>query len=143
MVEVTKKYFSIGEICSKEIQNGRLEVVINGGAPYMEQLLKEKKEGSVGAIVIDCTDFALDEDSIAAELFTPQFYGTIHKLLIPGGGFSQQITKPYYKDAFSERAAKGGFEDIKVSTQSPLNMEESYPLLIALKSIIGKLSLCK
>jgi len=114
VVEVTKKYFSIGEICQREIDSGRLEVVIEGGAPYMEQLLSQGKEGSVGAVIIDCTDFALDENSIAAELFTPKFYQTIFNLLTPDGGFSQQITKPYYKDAFSERAAKGGFLKIEV-----------------------------
>jgi spermidine synthase len=114
VVEVTKKYFQIGEVCQREIENGRLEVVIEGGASYMERLLQEGKESTVGAVIIDCTDFALDENSIAAELFTPKFYETIHKLLKAGAGFSQQITKPYYRDAFSERARKGGFESIDV-----------------------------
>jgi len=114
VVEVTKKFFQIGETCSKAIEDGRLEVNIEGGAPYMERLLEQGKEGTIGAVVIDCTDFALDENSIAAELFTPKFYSTIYKLLTPGGGFSQQITKPYYREAFSERAAKGGFEKIDV-----------------------------
>jgi len=114
VVEVTKKYFEIGEICSKEIQSGRLEVVISGGAPYMEKLLSEGKANTVGAVIIDCTDFALDENSIAAELFTPKFYENIYQLLTPGGGFSQQITKPWYKQAFSERASKGGFKIIDV-----------------------------
>jgi len=80
----------------------------------MERLLNDGKEGSVGAVIIDCTDFALDDNSIAAELFTPVFYQTIFRLLAPDGGFSQQITKPYYKEAFSERAAKGGFTKIDV-----------------------------
>jgi len=114
VVEVTKKYFSMGEICDKEIKSGRLEVVISGGAPYMEELLKSGKEGTIGAVLVDCTDFALDEGTIAAELFTPKFYSTIHKLLTPGGGFSQQINKAYYQEAFTERAAKGGFEQIDV-----------------------------
>jgi len=114
VVEVTKQFFQIGEICQQEIENGRLEVVIGGGSPFMEDLLGKGKEGTIGAVIVDCTDFALDEDSIAAELFTPQFYETIHKLLIPGGGFSQQITKPWYQDAFSERARKGGFSRIEV-----------------------------
>jgi len=114
VVEITKKFFQIGEICNREIEKGRLEVVISGGAPYMEKLLQEGKEGTVGAVIIDCTDFALDENSIAAELFTPKFYSTIHKLLAPGAGFSQQITKPYYRDAFSERAYAGGFSKIDV-----------------------------
>ena len=114
VVEVTKKFFSIGEVCSREIETGRLEVVIEGGATYMEKLLAEGKQNSIGAVIIDCTDFALDENSIAAELFTPTFYNTIFKLLATGAGFSQQITKPYYRDAFSERATKGGFEKIDV-----------------------------
>jgi len=114
VVEVTKKYFSMGEICNREIEKGRLEVVISGGAPYMEKLLAEGKKDSVGAVIIDCTDFALDDNSIAAELFTPKFYETIHTLLAPGAGFSQQITKPWYQEAFTERASKGGFEKINV-----------------------------
>lgn len=114
VVELTKKFFQIGEICSREIEKGRLEVVIEGGATYMERLLSEGKQNSIGAVIIDCTDFALDENSIAAELFTPKFYNTIYQLLLPGSGFSQQITKPYYREAFSERANKGGFEKIDV-----------------------------
>ena len=114
VVEVTKRFFSIGETCAREIEKGRLEVVIEGGAPYMERLLAQGKESTIGAVIIDCTDFALDENSIAAELFTPKFYETIYKLLMPGAGFSQQITKPFYRDAFSERASKGGFEKIDV-----------------------------
>jgi spermidine synthase len=120
VVEVTKKFFSIGEICQKEIENGRLEVVIEGGATYMERLLSQGKQNSVGAVIIDCTDFCLDENSIAAELFTPKFYETIFNLLTSDGGFSQQITKPYYRDAFSERAVKGGFSKIAVyMSQTP------------------------
>jgi len=110
VTEVTRKFFSIGDICNKAIDDGRLELVFEGGAPYMGRLLKEGKEGTIGAIVIDCTDFALDPESIAAELFTVEFYANIHKLLTPGAGFSQQITKTYYQDAFGERAAKGGFQ---------------------------------
>lgn len=114
VVEVTKQFFEIGETCKREIEKGRLEVVISGGAPYMEKLLAEGKGATVGGVIIDCTDFALDENSIAAELFTPKFYETIYKLLLPGGGFSQQITKPFYKQAFSDRAQKGGFKNIDV-----------------------------
>lgn len=114
VVEVTKMFFQIGEVCKQEIEKGRLEIVISGGAPYMEKLLSEGRESTVGAVIIDCTDFALDDNSIAAELFTPKFYETINKILLPGAGFSQQITKPYYRDAFSERAAKGNFTNINV-----------------------------
>merc|ERR1711976_408826 len=94
-----------GDICKREIETGRLEGVIEGGAPYMEKLIKEGKAGTVDAIVIDCTDFALDEDSISAELFTPTFYKHIYDLLGEGCGFTQQITKPFYRHAFSERAS--------------------------------------
>lgn len=72
VVEVTKRFFSFAEIIDREIKNGRLEVVIQSGAAHMEALLKENNgQGSIGAVIIDCTDFALDENSIAAELFTP------------------------------------------------------------------------
>jgi spermidine synthase len=115
VVEVTRKYFSIvGDVVNKAIEDGRLEVVIEGGAPYMEGLLKNGKEGTVGGIIIDCTDFELNPDSISAELFTPQFYQHIYRLLKNGSGFSQQITKPYYREAFTERVQKGGFEKIDV-----------------------------
>lgn len=120
VVEVTKKYFEMGEICEREIKSGRLEVVTKGGAQYMEELIKEGKAGTVGAVVIDCTDFALDEDSLAAELFTPTFYKNIYDLLGEGCGFTQQITKPFYREAFTERASKGGFSKIDVfMTKTP------------------------
>jgi len=114
VVDVTRKFFEIGEVCNNAIEKGRLEIIISGGADYMEKLLSEGKQGTIGAVIIDCTDFALDEDSIAAELFTPKFYENIYKLLKSGAGFSQQITKPWYKQAFAERASKGGFEMIDV-----------------------------
>jgi len=114
VVEVTKRFFSIGEICSKEIESGRLEVVIEGGATYMERLLNDGHESTIGGVIIDCTDFALDESSIAAELFTPRFYENIHRLLLPGAKFSQQITKIFYRDAFEERATQGGFEKVDI-----------------------------
>lgn len=68
---MTKRFFSFAEIIDREIKNGRLEVVIQSGATHMEALLKDNGQGSIGAVIIDCTDFALDENSIAAELFTP------------------------------------------------------------------------
>jgi len=114
VVEVTRKYFSIGDIVNRETKTGRFETVVSGGAPYMEKLLQEGQKGKVGGIIIDCTDFALDENSIAAELFTPKFYSTIYELLAPGGSFSQQITKIFYKDAFTERVNKGGFKKVEI-----------------------------
>jgi S-adenosylmethionine decarboxylase proenzyme len=103
-------YFSIRDT----IGNDRLEVVIEDGSAYMKKLLDEGKEGSVGAVVIDCTDFALDEDSIAASLFTPEFYNNIFRLLGSGCGFVQQITKPFYEEAWSERVKKGGFDKTQI-----------------------------
>ena len=110
VIEVTKKYFSFADIVEKELKTGRLEVVIKGGAEYMDDLIASGKQGKIGSVVIDCTDFALDEDSIAAELFTPKFYKSIYELLEEGGSFSQQITKIFYKEAFSERVRSGGFD---------------------------------
>jgi spermidine synthase len=134
VVEVMKKFFDIGEICQKEIENGRLEVVIEGGASYMERLRKEGKESTVGGIIIDCTDFALDENSIAAELFTPAFYNNIYKLLKPGAGFSQQITKPYYRDAFTQRAQQGGFNSIDVFISLVREYGGELPIAVSIKS---------
>jgi len=134
VVEVTKTFFEIGEICQREIESGRLEIVIEGGASYMERLVQEGKESTVGAVIIDCTDFALDDNSIAAELFTPKFYETINKLLMQGSGFSQQITKLFYKDAFTERAQNGGFENINIFITSVPEYGGDLPLAHCFKS---------
>lgn len=109
VIEVTKQYFSFADVIEKELKTGRLEVVIKGGAEYMDELLNSGKQGQIGSVVIDCTDFALDENSIAAELFTTKFYKSIYELLEEDGIFSQQITKIFYKDAFTERVRSGGF----------------------------------
>lgn len=135
VVEVTKKFFQIGEVCQKEINNGRLEVVISGGAPYMEKLLEEGHEASVGAVIIDCTDFALNDNSIAAELFTPKFYQSINKLLLPGAGFSQQITKPYYQEAFKERAGQGNFSDVRFYNSLTPEYGGELPLAYCFKAV--------
>lgn len=115
---VTRKYFTIGDIISKAVEDGRLEIIFEGGAEYMDSLIQSGKKGTVSGVIVDCTDFALDPDSLAAELFTPKFYGNMYELLEEGAGFSQQITKPYYKDAFAERAHAGGFEKVELYTSS-------------------------
>lgn len=55
----------------------------------MDRLLELGHKGKIGAIIIDCTDFALNEDSLASELFTPEFYKKIFNLLSAEAGFSQ------------------------------------------------------
>ena len=120
VVEITQKFFSFADIIEKEKKTGRFELVIKGGAEYMDDLLSKGHEGKVGSVVIDCTDFALDENSIAAELFTPKFYKNIYDLLEKGASFSQHITKIYFKDAFTERVNKGGFgEPMIYNSQTP------------------------
>jgi len=90
VVEVTKKYFSFADIVEQEITSGRLEVVIESGATYLKQLYEDpKNHGKLGGVIVDCTDFALNEDSLSSELFTPEFYSEIFHLLESGGGFSQ------------------------------------------------------
>ena len=135
VIEVTKKYFSFADVIEKELKTGRLEVVIKGGAEYMDDLLTLGKQGKVGAVVIDCTDFALDEDSIAAELFTPKFYKSIYDLLEDGGIFSQQITKIFYKDAFNERVISGGFDGAEIVMSSTPEYGGELPLAIVKKII--------
>jgi len=111
--EITRKYFEIiGDVCEKEIQNGRLEIEVNSGLLYLQQLIKQNKQNTVGAIIVDSTDFVLEENSIASELFTPEFYSVIYRLLIEGCGFSQQINEPSYIDSFKERVKIGGFSKI-------------------------------
>jgi len=133
VIEVTKKFFRMGETCNKELESGRFEVVIGGGAGYLEKLLQEGKESTVSAIVVDCTDWVLDEDSVAAELYTPKFYETIYKMLVPGGGLCQQITRPFYIQSFSERAKKGGFESVDVSLVMVPEYGGEYPLAYCFK----------
>ena len=60
MVEVTKRFFSFADIVDKEMQSGRLEIIIESGAVYMDKLLSESKTGKIGAFIIDCTDFDPD-----------------------------------------------------------------------------------
>jgi len=100
----------MADIVDQEIANGRLEVVISGGAPYMDTLLKSGKENTIGSVIVDCTDFAMDEGCIAAELFTPTFYEAIHKLLKPGCSMSQQITHLCFTQSFTDRSNRGGFD---------------------------------
>jgi len=134
VIEVTKKYFSFAEIIEKELKTGRLEVVIKGGAEYMDDLITCGQKGKIGSVIIDCTDFALDENSIAAELFTPKFYKSIFDLLEDGGAFSQQITKIFYKDAFSERVRSGGFDRAEFIMSSTPEYGGELPLAIVKKS---------
>ncbi len=39
VVEVTKKYFSFADIVEEELASGRLEVVIESGATYLDRLV--------------------------------------------------------------------------------------------------------
>lgn len=133
VIEVTKKYFSFADIIHKELETGRLEVIVKGGAEYMEELLASGEHGIVGSVIIDCTDFALDENSIAAELFTPRFYKNIHDLLEDGGCFSQQITKIFYKDAFAERVRSGGFDYVDFIMSSTPEYGGELPIAIVKK----------
>lgn len=114
VVECVKEWFADYFGIKEAVKDERLEVIVENGATYMQRLLEQGKAGSVGGIIIDCTDFALDEDSIAAELFTPEFYRTIYELLGEGCGFVQQITKPIFEKAFSERVLQGGFRKTDV-----------------------------
>lgn len=135
VIEVTRKYFSFADVIEKELKTGRLEIVIKGGAEYMDELIASGKKGKVGSVIIDCTDFALDENSIAAELFTPKFYKNIHDLLEDGGAFSQQITKIFYKDAFTERVKSGGFDRAEFIMSSTPEYGGELPLAIVKKVI--------
>jgi spermidine synthase len=134
VIEVTKKFFSFADIIEKELKTGRLEVVIKGGAEYMDELMASGKQGTIGSVVIDCTDFALDENSIAAELFTPKFYKSIFDLLEDGGVFSQQITKIFYKDAFTDRVRSGGFDRPEIFMSITPEYGGELPLAIVRKT---------
>lgn len=136
VIEVTKKFFSFADIIEQELKTGRLEVVIKGGAEYMDELLLSGNQGKVGSVVIDCTDFALEEDSIAAELFTPKFYRAVYDLLEEGGFFSQQITKIFYKEAFEERIQAGGFDKADVIMSVTPEYGGELPIAIVMKEVI-------
>ena len=75
----------------------------------MDKLLAEGHEGKIGAFIIDCTDFDPEEDSLAAELFTPEFYRKIFDLLDKDGGFSQHISDMMCAEPFTQRVKDGGF----------------------------------
>jgi spermidine synthase len=109
VVAVTQKYFSFAEVVEREKASGRLEIIIESGATYMDKLKAEGKNGKIGAFIIDCTDFDPEEDSLAAELFTPDFYRKIYDLLEPEGGFSQHISDMTFAEPFTQRTKSGGF----------------------------------
>ena len=88
VTEVTKKFFSFAEIIDKEVATGRLEVIHRSGAEFLDEQIKQGQKGTFGGVIVDCTDFALDENAIASELFSPQFYQNINDLLEPRGQFS-------------------------------------------------------
>lgn len=69
VIEVTKKFFSFAKIIDVEKENGRLEIVVEDGATYMERLIRNGMEGKIGGVIIDCTDFDISEESIASKLF--------------------------------------------------------------------------
>jgi spermidine synthase len=94
----------------REKKAGRLEIIIESGAVYMDKLLSESKRGKIGAFIIDCTDFDPDESSIASELFTPEFYRKIFDLLEPNAGFSQHISDMSCLEPFTQRVRDGGFQ---------------------------------
>lgn len=71
VTEVTKKFFSFAEIIDKEIATGRLEVLHMSGADFIDEQIKAGKQSTFGGVIVDCTDFALDENAIASELFSP------------------------------------------------------------------------
>ncbi len=75
----------------------------------MDKLLAEGHEGKISAFIIDCTDFDPEEDSLAAELFTPEFYRKIFDLLDKDGGFSQHISDMMCAEPFTQRVKDGGF----------------------------------
>jgi spermidine synthase len=77
VIEVTKQYFSIQKIINEGFSSGRLEIKIESGAEYIHKLARQGLKNCVGGIVVDCTDFLLDPNSISAELYTPEFYSDI------------------------------------------------------------------
>ena len=69
VIDVTKEYFSFASIINEGKENGKLEIIIDDGAKYMDRLLNSGEEGKIGAIIIDCTDFDIAEEHIASKLF--------------------------------------------------------------------------
>jgi spermidine synthase len=141
VIEVTKKYFSFANVIHKELKTGRLEVVVKGGAEYFEHLLKnDTNKGNIGSVIVDCTDFALDENSIAAELFTKEFYSNINELLEDGAYLSQQITDSAFVDAFKERVISGGFNNVEIKFSYTPEYGGLLPIAIV-KKVSGQASL--
>ena len=55
VIEVTKKFYSHGQSCIPFIESGRLEIVVASGAEYLERLVAQGKQNSVGGLIVDCT----------------------------------------------------------------------------------------
>lgn len=70
MTQITKKYFLHAQFVDEAIENGRLEVVIKNGAEYLKTLKSQNFNEKISSLIIDCTDFEIDDNSIASELFS-------------------------------------------------------------------------
>jgi len=127
VIEVSKQYFPVSSL----INNGRLIIKIGSGFDYIKQMAIMNQK--IGAVIVDCTDFALDEDSLAAELYSTEFYSNLYQVLEIGSCFSQQFTKPHYRNEFEIRARSGGFNNINVIVSITPEYGGEVPIAICTK----------
>jgi spermidine synthase len=107
VIENTKKYFKFYErIAELFIKEERLEVIIDDGAKYLRE---NKGQVLFDGIIIDNSDVYLFEGP-AANLFTKDFYASIHESLRMGAFFSQQVSDEQVKSKWIEMVKSVGFK---------------------------------
>jgi len=107
VIEYTKKYFKFYERIDEFIKQGRLDVIVDDGAKYLKE--SAEKGDQYDGVIIDNSDVYLFEGP-AANLFTKDFYASIHKALRIGAFFSQQVSEEQVKARWTEMVKSVGFK---------------------------------
>jgi len=107
------------------ITKEKLRVIYESGEKFVrEELLRG---ASYDAVIIDCTDFEY-EGSAAFSLVTDEFYQDLKQLLVPSGGFIQQISVKNNMETFRAQFEKLGFGRIEFAEVMQPIYGETIPL---------------
>lgn len=129
VIENTKKYFKFYERIAEFIKEGRLEVIVDDGAKYLrENAGKIQFDG----IIIDNSDVYLFEGP-AANLFTKDFYTSIHASLRVGGFFSQQVSDEQVKARWTDMVQSVGFKTLNFKYSITPEYSTALPLGSAMR----------
>lgn len=129
VIENTKKYFKFFERIAEFIKEGRLEIIVDDGAKYLRENIGKKE---YDGIIIDNSDVYLFEGP-AANLFTSEFYGNIHKSLKIGASFSQQVSDEQVKNRWSEMVKSVGFKTLNFKYSITPEYSTALPLGSAMR----------